>query len=78
MSIEPNKNPDFTSVMKMAEEYVENTLKTGWEEDDDFKQYLFEDVLLTIYGKNIFKDIAEKIKEKRLNNQKINTDDNLF
>lgn len=68
MSIEPNKNPDFTSVMKMAEEYVENTLKTGWEEDDDFKQYLFEDVLLTIYGKNIFKDIAEKIKEKRLNN----------
>ncbi len=49
------ENPDWSAVIERAKYYVE-MVKDGdeYRRDTDFKQYLFEEVMTTLYGKRFF------------------------
>jgi hypothetical protein len=56
-SIPPiNSDIDWSSVIKQASGYVKQLADNGnIQDDDDMKQFLFEDVMLAVYGPDIFK-----------------------
>jgi hypothetical protein len=51
----PLPNPDFTGLIEEADEFI-NALATGGRTKDT-KEYMFENVMITIYGKDIFEFI---------------------
>ena len=44
---------DFNPLIKMCESHLKDIAEKGYAEEDD-KQYIFECVMKTIYGKDIF------------------------
>lgn len=50
----PIANPNFSSVIASAADYVSEIVKTGWSPEDS-KQYIFEAVMTAIYGPDYFK-----------------------
>lgn len=50
------EKPDLSSIKSMLSEYVNKSLSNEYI-SDDFNHYLFETVLTTFYGKDIFKKI---------------------
>ncbi len=50
------ENPDWTSVREMTVEYLQSLCNES-NIDDDFQQYLFEEVFTTLYGKDVWKYI---------------------
>lgn len=49
------ENIDWNAIKSLAKERYENALMSNLREDDDFTQYLFEEVMKTVYGKDYFK-----------------------
>lgn len=55
---------DISSLKKLCKNYIDFEFSPEYHEDNDFKQYLFEVALETIYGKNIWEKLAKKNQEK--------------
>lgn len=62
---EKNKKPemlinlDFSFLVKVCQEYIDNTHENYYEED--LQHYIFEEAMKACYGKDIFNWINEKI-----------------
>ena len=54
MVLDPEEHPAFKSVFDMCAEEMRD-LSIDGRPDDDFSHYLEETVLLTIYGKDVYK-----------------------
>ena len=54
MTVSLNKNPDWRNVRDMATEYISFRHSKEWHEDNDFQSYMFEAVLKTLFGDDIF------------------------
>lgn len=55
IDIIPAHKIDIKNLQKHAEDYVNRRLNYDWPEDDtDEKEYIFEVVIKTFYGKDIF------------------------
>lgn len=50
----PLKKPDFVSLVKYVEGSLDTTIKNG-REDDDTSHYLYEKLMMVIYGNDFFK-----------------------
>lgn len=48
----PKPVPDFTALIKLAEQYMFQRAAPDYCEDDDMRTYLFEAVIDTVYGKD--------------------------
>ena len=51
---------DTQSIIDTCENYL-NDVENGYE-SKDFKEYIFEDVMIAVYGKDVFGYINEKVK----------------
>lgn len=58
-----NKRPEFLSqidvqaILKSCENYMDYLHSENYHEDNDYSQYMFEDMMKAVYGNNIFKYI---------------------
>ena len=54
-SPEPLLNPDFSGVTDLCKQYIQLVEdRTGDEDKSDLKQYIFEEAMTAVYGKDIF------------------------
>lgn len=49
----PLDDIDFTPVIKMCAEFLDDIEETGWA-DEDFTSYLYEEALEAVFGKGVF------------------------
>lgn len=59
----PLDKPDFSEVIKMAEEVIQDTLGGLEEIDEDTVNYFYEECMRAVYGQNIF-DWLNKMQEE--------------
>ncbi len=48
------KNPNFLNLQRMTEDYIKDIVNSTYCEDENFDHYMYEEVMKTFYGKNIF------------------------
>ncbi len=52
-------NPDFTAIIELAEQYINDISEKGWA-DEDFPQWIFESAISSIYGPGVWKFISNR------------------
>lgn len=52
--VQPLKVIDWTSLLSLAQEYIDFEYSPDYHEDNDFSHYIFEQAIETIYGKDVF------------------------
>jgi hypothetical protein len=57
----PVPQPDFNNLIRMCQEYIFEINSNVVELDDNWKQYIYEEALKTIFGPCIFNWINKKI-----------------
>lgn len=57
----PIENPDTFALGALVTEYMDFIESEEYHEDNDFRQYIFEEAVRTIYGKDVWKYINSKI-----------------
>lgn len=53
---------DLPILKKLCESYVEHVFSDDYHEDNDFKHYIFEAAMITLYGNEIFTILESKNK----------------
>ena len=56
----PLKNPNFQTIIKMAVEETDYITEHGCS-SKDFEQYIYEEAMFCVYGKDIFQYINSKL-----------------
>jgi len=51
----PKEDRDLSSVESMCEDIVEQVVKGTYHEDNDDAQYMYEEVMCSMYGSDFFK-----------------------
>jgi hypothetical protein len=57
----PVENPDFSGVIKQLEETMDEIVAGTYHSDNDDKQYIWEEAMTIVYGKDIFKWYNENV-----------------
>lgn len=52
------KDPDFTELKKICQEYIDSYADNGFV-DDDLEHYIFEEALKAIFGEHVWQWIKE-------------------
>lgn len=56
--MKPNSKPNFNKLVKLTKQLVDEAMEDKhW--DDDNVQYIFEEVMVAMYGNGIFKKLDE-------------------
>ncbi len=55
----PLDNPDFSEVRELTDQYINDVINFGQPRDDDLEQYVFEEAVKAIYGKDVFSDLRQ-------------------
>lgn len=55
-------NPDFTELIKVCKEYIEDMDNEDFHEDDDDQHYIFEAALEAVFGKDVWKWVNQVMK----------------
>ena|SRR5579859_2002368 len=50
----PPEDIDWSAVTKLAKDHIEQIANGKYHEDNDDKQWFYETVMTTVYGKNVF------------------------
>ena len=56
------ENIDLTALKEICQDYIDSFDATDYCDDNDFEHYIYETAMTTIYGKDIWKYINEKLK----------------
>lgn len=56
------ESPDMSGLKELCKEYMDFLFSDAWYEDNDYKEYIFEKVIETFYGRDIFKEINKRFK----------------
>lgn len=58
----PIENPDFSNLVNQCNQYITDLSERIFPgEDGDFKEYIFEEAMKAVYGKNVFAWVNEKL-----------------
>jgi len=62
MPDKPNQiqQPDFEKLKKLVDDYIEFVTSNEYYEDNDYKHYIYEEVMTTLYGEEIWKFINNR------------------
>lgn len=55
----PMDNIDWTALLALCKDYVDYSISDDYHEDNDYKHYIFETALETIYGEDVFKKLNQ-------------------
>ena len=54
------KNPDTSDLVRLLKEYIEFVYSEDFYEDSDYEEYIFEEVMMTFFGQDIFERMKER------------------
>lgn len=49
-----NSNPNFSQVIRLTEDLINDVLSGEYHEDNDYKQYIYEEVMTALYGSTLW------------------------
>lgn len=56
-------SPDLESLKGMVESYIEDSLKYGYDADDEYVHQIFEAAVMAFFGGNVFDELYKKCEE---------------
>lgn len=56
---QPVKEPDLSKLITMTQDYLKGLAENGFT-DDDSKHYIYEEAMMALYGRDVFKWINEQ------------------
>ena len=57
----PVENPDWRVVYSLCTGYIEALAASGWPQKDS-EEYVFEEAMMAVYGRDVFSWIREKLR----------------
>jgi hypothetical protein len=55
---------DIDRIVKICKNYVNFVYSDDYHEDNDYDHYIFEDVLMSVYGNDIFDKLNEIMQDR--------------
>lgn len=52
-------SPDFTALQKVCQDYIDALAKDGYDADDDFDHYIYEEAITAFFGKEVWRFIND-------------------